>query len=483
MGLAYLLWSLPVIGVAALIASGRASSARAGFCGLIATIAVALASAPGPFGPADAVIGTLRGAWLALLIGAVILGGLFFREILSPTEAASDPVPVPAARRRRELYAACFLVGPFAEAATGFGVGQVTIAPLLRRIRLAPVDAVILGLFSQMMVPWGALANGTILGAQLSGLSPTVLGHHSALLTLPLLMAWLGLFWHFAAAAGVPGTWRDRIAEAVSTAAAGALLILANRELGPEVAAMAALGPLIAARFLIGAPSGRDPWRAALRVGLPYAALILGLAATRAILPLNQILGHAIILRPFADGPAWLPLLHPGSWLLAVGVATAFGIGRWRSVPQALRGAWRRGRMPILAIVLFLAMAQVTVASGIAGGVAEGLRASLGAGAAWATPLLAALFGFLTSSGSATNGLLMPAQAALAQATQLSLPWLAAVQNVAAAAATMLCPVRLAMGCALVGRPELERAVYRRAWPLGAVPLVVLLAFVACLLL
>jgi hypothetical protein len=90
------------------------------------------------------------------------------------------------------------------------------------------------------------------------------------------------------------------------------------------------------------------------------------------------------------------------------------------------------------------------------------------------TPLLASLFGFMTSSSAATNGLLMPAQAALAQAAQVSLPWLAASQNVAAAAATMLSPIRLAMGCALVGRPDLERPVYAHAWPLGVMPLTVL---------
>lgn len=482
MGSAYLLWSVPVVGVAALIASGRTTSAKAGFYGLVATISVALVSAPVPFGVREAVFATARGAWLALLVGAVILGGLFFREIVSGTAVVGDVTPVPAALRRRQLYTTCFLVGPFAEAATGFGVGQVAIAPVLKRIGLAPTDAVLLGLFSQMMVPWGALANGTIVGAQLAGLSPTVLGIHSALLTLPLLLAWLGLFWRFAAAAGVSGTKRDLVAEAASTMTAAALLILANVELGPEVAAMAALGPLIAIRFLIGGQSNDNRWRAALRVGLPYAALIAGLAATRAILPVNQFLSHAIAIRPFTDGATWFPLLHPGSWLLAVGLVTALATRHLDSVAGALRLAWMRGRVPSLSIVLFLAMAQVMVASGIAGGIASGLRSSLGPAAALATPLLAGLFGFLTSSSSATNGLLMPAQAALAQATHLSLPWLAALQNVTAAALTMLCPVRLAMGCALVGRPDLERPVYARAWPLGGLPLIILMAAAALLI-
>ena len=68
----------------------------------------------------------------------------------------------------------------------------------------------------------------------------------------------------------------------------------------------------------------------------------------------------------------------------------------------------------------------------------------------------------------------MPSQAALAVENQLSIAWVAALQNTAAAALTMLSPVRVAMGCALAGSPHLERAVYAQAWPLGASPILVL---------
>ncbi|WP_375413234.1 L-lactate permease [uncultured Bradyrhizobium sp.] len=478
----YLLWSLPFIGVAILIASGRASSVVAGLFGLVAAIAVALATEPNPFGPLDAVLAVARGGWLALFVGSVIFGGLFFRETVSGDAVLGEPVPIRPSLRRKQLYTTCFLVGPFAEAATGSGVGQVTIAPILKSIRLAPIYAVLLGLFSQVMVSWGALANGTIVGSQLAGLSPSDLGVHSAILTVPLLLAWLGVFWHIAAAAGVPGTMLDFGAEVTCTMIAGALLIFSNAMFGPEVAGLAALGPLIAVQFLIGGQPDRDRWQSVIRFGLPYAALIAILIATRAIPPVNRVLGQAIAIRPFADGPTWFPLLHPSSWLLAIGLVTALAIGPPALAAGALARAWFRGRKPILTIMCFLAMAQVMTISGIAGGLAKGLRLSLGPFAALATPLFAGLFGFLTSSSSATNGLLMPSQAALAAETHLSLPWLAALQNTAAAAATMLSPVRIAVGCALVGKPELERAVYSRAWPLGVIPLIVLVAAAAVLL-
>jgi lactate permease len=187
-------------------------------------------------------------------------------------------------------------------------------------------------------------------------------------------------------------------------------------------------------------------------------------------------------LRPIAAGPTWFPLLHPSSWLLAVAIVTAVLTGRAQSIPGALRQAWRFGRSPVLAIIAFLSMSQVMFVSGVADGLASAARLALGPAAALTTPLLAGLFGFLTSSSSTANGLLMPAQAALAQSGHLSLFWLAALQNVAAAALTILCPVRLAMGCSLVGDSNLSRRLYGRAWPLGMLPLAILMTAAAALI-
>ncbi len=480
----YFLWSLPILVVTVLVASRRLSSAGAGACGLIVAIMVALLCAPGAFTPHHAILAVAQGAWLGLLVGSVILSGLVFRDLSSKGVDESKRAPEQASLQRDDIYAACFLLGPFAEAATGFGVGQVAIAPILSRAGVAPVDAVLLGLFSQILVPWGALANGTVVGAQLSGLPPAVLGTHSAILSAPLLLGWLCLFWLFAARAGVPATWRRLLIELLATIAIIALLIVANIELGPEPAGMAALAPLIVARFLFRNGLEKKAWLRAIHAGLPYAILVGGIAATRAILPVNQAFSEIAAIRPFAEGPTWFPLLHPASWLLVVGVATALARGHTKAIAPALSRAWGLGRFAVLAIVLFLAMARVMIASGMADGLAQAIQLALGSTAALSTPLFAALFGYLTSSSSTANGLLMPSQSALAEAGHFSLPWLAALQNVAAAAATMLSPVRVAMGCSLAGvaslqAQRLQAKVLARAWPLGALPIGILLVAAA----
>jgi lactate permease len=376
---------------------------------------------------------------------------------------------------RRRLFAACFLISPFAESATGFGIGLVVALALILPLGVKPLPALVLALLSQMMVPWGALAVGTMVGAHLSGLDPGALGWRSAVLTLPLSGAWLVLFWRWAAIAGLPAGTAERVDDVAWVSAAGLLLIVTNLALGAEVAALAALGPVIVLRFWRDVRPTAARWRAAARAAGPYAALVAILVPTRAWPALHETLGKAVALRPFDDMPAWLPLLHPMVWLLAVAVASVVLGGRSHRLAVATFETWKRGRTALIATVLFMVLAQVMDESAVARALAATLRDLLGAGAAMLSPVLAAVAGFFTGTNAASNGLLMPSQVALAAAVGLDLGWLAAIQNTIGSALTMLSPIRLAMGVALLGRPDLERAVYRVGWPLGAAPLALMI--------
>jgi lactate permease len=470
--LVQLLWSLPIVVVAVLVASGRAGSIGAGLGGTLCALAVALAAAPVRFGPLDAALAVAKGIWLAWLVAAVILGGLFFREIVSA--AAAKTGPPRTHQQRRRLFTACFFVGPFAEAATGFGVGQVAIVSMIQNTGISAIQLVLFALFSQILVPWGAMANGTMVGAALSGVSPGDLGVHSAMLTAPLLVAWLVLYWRIVAAAGVPGTRAVQAGELAWVLTIAAALVVANMLVGPEIAAMLALGPLIVFRFWQDERPDRARWLSMLQVGVPYGVVILGLALTRAVPRFGDSLRDAAVLRPFDDSPSFAPLLHPGCWLVAVAIVTALVLRRRNDLASAARRTWVLGRKAVMTIGLYLILAQIMRTSGMAAELAKAMNAALGPLAILATPLLGATFGFLTGSSNAANGLLMPSQAALAAENQLSVPWVAALQNTAAAALTMLSPVRVAMGCALAASPGLERSAYARAWPLGAVAIAVL---------
>ncbi|MBS0547268.1 MAG: L-lactate permease, partial [Proteobacteria bacterium] len=155
---------LPLLLVLALLASGRASALGAGLAGLAATIAVAAIAS----GAADALLALLAreipaGLWLSWHVVAIIATGIFFHRCQQSRGDAVGGDALEATARR--LWAVCFLIGPFAEAVTGFGVGYIIALAALRRLGVGGLPALLLGLYSQSLVPWGALAIGTTVGA------------------------------------------------------------------------------------------------------------------------------------------------------------------------------------------------------------------------------------------------------------------------------------------------------------------------------
>ena len=466
----YLFWSLPLLTVAVLIATGWAGSVLAGAAGACFAVIVAGLAAPRHFGIGESVQAIAHGTWLAFLIGFVIAGGLFFREVLSDEPMQKGPGQ-PSTEQRRRLFDICFLIGPFSESVTGFGVGQVSAVASIGSLGVAPLNAIVLGLFSQTLVPWGAMATGTMLGAELAGLDPRDLGFRTACISSILLVAWLCLFWRLARTAGLAANGAVLATEFAWILAIGAVLIVANILLGPETAGMGALGPLIILRELLRSKGVVEPWLQTRSTVIPYALLAIGLSTTRIVPLIGERLFALCHFKPISDAPAWAPLLHPGTWLIGIALGTAIVTGRQKRITIAIRRTWPLANRAIANIAVYLIISQVMAISGIAAAAAELLNAHLGALAVLTTPVLAGVFGLLTGSGNATNGLLMPSQRSLANLTAISLPWLAAVQNTTACALTMLSPVRVGIGCTLGGKPRHERQVYASAWSLGAVVL------------
>ena len=197
---------------------------------------------------------------------------------------------------------------------------------------------------------------------------------------------------------------------------------------------------------------------------------VAALCATRLVLPLRDYLKSLWALRPFADQAAFAPVYAPGFWLISIGLMVL-----WRTrAPLGLvardtaRGAWRSCTVTLL----FVVMAQFYVGSGMAETLAEALRAAVGRGAALGVPLFAAVGGFLTGGGSAANAMLMPMVTALARTTAVDPAWIAAVQNSVCTNFTMLSPIRVSMGVALLAMPGADAALYlaknkgrNQVWP------------------
>jgi len=232
-----LVWASPALLVVAAIVSGRLSVAKAAMLGLVASAVVAMLSGVVPFGFSELVIALARGAWIGLTIAPYVFGGLLFWQVAaryaSKVDAASaslhgapSGIPESAPERRRRLFFASFLIGPFAESATGFGVGMLGTVGMLKNFAIAPRYLMVFGLLSQTMIPWGAMSSGTALAAAYARIPAATLGLYSTVPVALLMPVWLTMFWRTAKGAGFAGAVGDCVREA-SWIAVGMLLLAA----------------------------------------------------------------------------------------------------------------------------------------------------------------------------------------------------------------------------------------------------------------
>lgn len=480
----YLVWTFPAIAVIAAIASGRTGTLAASLLGLAAALIVALTTAPLDFRIVDAVVSLSRGAWIGWIVIPYILGGLLFWQMAIRPGNAAMPVETTltdARSRRRLLFTACFLIGPFAESATGFGVGIIGTMMLVRRLNVAPIYLLSFSLLSQTMILWGGMGSGAIIGAAFARTDPTTLAFHSSFILVAFNVFWLPLYWRMADKAGVAASWRERISEALWLAISLAFVIKTTALLGPETAMLAAYGPIIMLRWLADERPDRRALVLAIRRMAPFALLIGWLVITRLLPPLTRFLEETGSMQPFTGAPEWSPLFHAGTWLVIGALLTGLLRGHTVALPVEIRTAWKTGRLAVLTIITFSMMAELLSGSGIAEGLARGMFEAFDRWALVATPLISAVFGALANSGNAANGLFMASQVSLATEAGLNVAAVIALQHVAALSFNMVSPVRMSIVCSLAGTPGHERQAYRAMAPFALV-MVALLLFASILI-
>lgn len=477
----YLLWSLPALAVIGAIASGRLNTTTAAVLGLLAAAPIALLTAPAPFSGAQLGLALERGLWIGWIITPYILGGLLFWNMAAQSRAPRQTADGGKAAlanplaRRRLLFFACFLVGPFAESATGFGVGMLGTVLLIRPLDLKPREIMVFALLSQTLIPWGAMGSGTLLASAYARVPATQLALYAMVPVALLMVLWMLLYWRTARRAGLRAAASEHVREAAWMIASLAALSAATALLGPETALLSAYGPLIVLRFLLDRRPDRPRMMAAARTALPYILMIAWLVATRLLPDLNRGLSGLAAFSPFPDLPGWMPFLHAGSWLIIGALLMAAACRQRGLLAAQARAAWATGRHAVYSVFLFAMMAEVLAGAGISQAYADGLFAGLRDWTILITPVLAGVFGILANSGNAPNSLFMPSQLSLALNAGLSVPAAAALLHVSGTSMGIFSPVRMSIAAGLAhGRGE-ERGVYVQLLPFALAAFGVLL--------
>lgn len=384
----------------------------------------------------------------------VLFGGMLLYNVLSAggaVEAVSRFLG--RLEPEREALALGVVVGvaPFFESVTGFGVAVVISAPILLAAGFSPLKAAVLSSWGQCAVPWGALGVGTVIGADLSGMSFGQLSDSSAFLNLPLFPVY-GL-----AAVVLAGGWRGlrgRGFEAVFLGVVAGLGTLGTSlYLVPELSG--AVGGLAATAVFLAVRRRRlSDLSLPTRALMPYGFLLALLALANGIEPVARLLER---LGPAFTGPG-LPLLVSGLF-----ATTLLGLGADAAGSAARKTFWQW--LPTAAAVLtFVLAGQVVAESGAAAMLASGAVAFGGLYPVVA-PVVGALGGVLTGSNAASNALFMPLQIEAARGLGVSETLTAAVQNVSGSHASLLAPQRVILAATATGLLGREGDIVRAALP------------------
>jgi lactate permease len=393
----------------------------------------------------------------------VLFGGLLLYNVLSAGGAIGEVSRfLGRLEPEKEALALGVVVGvaPFFESVTGFGVAVVISAPILLAAGFSPLRAAVLSSWGQCAVPWGALGVGTVIGADLAGMSFAKLSDWSALLSLPLFPV------YGVAAVVLAGGWgglRRRGLEAIVLGVfAGVGTLLASLYLIPElsgvVGGLAATAAFLALRWgrliSLGVPN---------RALLPYAFLLGLLALENVFASLRDVLSS---LGPAFAGPG-LPLLISCAF-----AALLFGLGMANAV-AALRGTFGQWLPTAGAVLTFVLAGQVVANSGAAALLASG-AAGFGSIYPAVAPVVGALGGWLTGSNAASNALFMPLQQEAARSLGAPETLTAATQNVSGSHASLLAPQRVVLAATATGLLGREADVTRVALPPALVSLAIL---------
>ena len=460
-----LIQSLPLLALVALLASGRASPAAA----CLAAMALSLPAAVLMLADLAALPGFVlraltEGLWLAVIPVGIIAGGLVFHAAVA---RPADQFRAQTADVVDTVFTAAFLLGPFTESATGFGVGMVFAIGALRRAGVSGVYAALIGVTAETFIPWGGLGPGTTVGAVLADLPGQELAARSAWQAAAVLLLLLPCCWVWLARAGHPVAAAARVAQAGWVVLVGLLLIALHRVVPWELCGMLSTGLVLIVKLLVTAPPrGADGWRRALRTAGPYAALVLVLSALR--------LWHgAPEWKPFPSLPG-LPLNHAmvAIWLVALGL-----LGLSRHPALLLAEALARGRKPAIALFSFVILARVLSSAGIPQALARALAGSFGAAAPYAAPILAGAAGFFAGTNVASNAAMMPLQAALGRIAGMNPVVLPAVQN--GTPFLLLSMQIVTIAAALAGGDATTARIWRLGWPIAVIALAVGMASVA----
>jgi lactate permease len=476
---------LPILMIFLLLFLLKKSALLAGSVSFLTAVAIVCFPAKYGLSIGEILHASLKGMLISGIVAYVLLFGILLFHLMNEAGAirtiasyvasvTDDPV--------RQVLLLVSAFSPLVESASGFGIAIIVVAPILIALGFTPFRATLVALSSLSAVAWGSLATGTVIGANLGGISLESIGSGSAILCIATFYYFiLVAVWIAAGLEGIRKRWGE-IFLAAGTLSFFVWLcnVYVSVELAGVLGALATLGVLlvmIKIRSKEEHPVARnrsgDVWKAA----SPYLFLTSVLLVSRLLPPIESFLTHYAVI----ELPAYsfsLSLLYSPGFALFVTCLFAMAVyrTRWSALPNVLRTTWNQWYPVTLTTVFFTSMSEVMASSGMITTLSQAAANLFGYSFIFLSPFIGGLGGFLTGSATGSNAMFMKLQ--VQTGLQLGIPpeTLAQSQNTGASHLMMASPSRVILGATVCHiRSEENRLQHNITWIAGGSLIIVML--------
>lgn len=438
---------------------------------------------------------SLKGLLICFTATYVVFFGILLFQLMNELRVIQAIGLSVVGLTRNPIYQVLLLViafSPLVESVGGFGTAVIIVCPILQALGFSSFKSALLSLVSLTAVPWGAMATGTVIGANLGEIPLKDIGLGCALLSVPTFIYFTFVAVYVAAGwQGIQKCWAESLivslsmagcvwlfSKSISTELVGILASLATACI--TVVVIRCFEKSIASDDLTSRQSFLVNQYGLLKALSPYLFLTLILLVSRTNMTMQEFLTSygALVLPQYSYK---MPLLYSPGFYLAITCFYTVMVFRLNiaAIRKSLIITFKQSAIFVLSTAPYLCMSEVMLKSGMTDALALAVAGGWGGWYAVLCPLVGSLGGFLTGSNTGSNAMFMKVQVSLAHQLGIPIDLTAAVQNTGGAHITMASPSRVALATSVCEIPQ-EKLLFRKiaSIALGGIVLLIIMFFV-----
>lgn len=432
----------------------------------------------------------IKGSLLTAMVSYVLFFGILLFHLMDKAGAIQTIASSIASSTKDPIHQVLMLAfgfSPLVEAVSGFGLAVIVIAPILMALGFNSWKSVLISLVSLCMIPWGTLAMGTVIGANIGRVPLNDLGTGSALLCIPTFI-YFGIVVTYIA---VGKLFLKRIGEVVCIGALLSLSVwLCNRYVSVELAGL--FSSLVVMTVILGLiwldrkrkgnlrnevnvqlPNNRIEFITAIS---PYLFLIITLFASRLIPSLKDMLSSVLQIH-LPTYQFQLALLYSPGFLLLLSCIFTIIVFRIQQsfIIDSIKQTIQKCIPVVVTTLVFVVISEIMSEAKMIQVLSNLATDLFGSFFLYISPLIGGLGGFLTGSNTASNTMFIQLQTQTAAQVGLPPILLACAQNVSSSLLIMTTPSRVTLGASVCKVNDKEGEILKMVAMIGLGTLIIII--------